>query len=396
MKLGIFLWAAVLATAQDFTQRGFLDTTAILYPQAAANDSGPAVGEALLRYEAFYKLTPELRLAGGIDARADTHRETEREPGLSWWDRERQRPALDVRRLSLAYSRGHLTVEVGKQFIRWGRTDLLTPEDRFAPRDYLNVVDNDFLAVTAARLTYGDQANSIDLVFSPRLTPSRVPLLNQRWSGVPPGIPIHELTPELPGGPQFGARWNHIGRIAEGALAFYSGYDHEPLVRSNLADVQRYYPQMRMYGGDIAIPLSWVTFQAEAAYYTSASRQNDQYVLYVAQLQRQTGEWFFAAGYAGQTVTEHRGPMGFSFERGLARAFTAHGGYTIDTNRSVSFEGAAKQNGRGVWLQASYTQAFGQHWKVIIGFAWIRGSETDFIGRYHLNSHGILDLRYSF
>jgi hypothetical protein len=88
--------------------------------------------------------------------------------------------------------------------------------------------------------------------------------------------------------------------------------------------------------------------------------------------------------------------MGFSFERGLTRAFTAHGGYTIDTNRSVSFEGAAKQNGRGVWLQASYTQAFGQHWKAIIGFAWIRGSETDFIGRYNLNSHGILDLRYSF
>ena len=69
------------------------------------------------------------------------------------------------------------------------------------------------------------------MIFSPRLTPSRVPLLNQRWAVLPPGIPVHELDPDFPGGPQFGARWNHIGAVAEYSFSFYNGYDHLPLFR---------------------------------------------------------------------------------------------------------------------------------------------------------------------
>ena len=36
---------------------------------------------------------------------------------------------------------GGFTLDVGKQFIRWGRADVLNPTDRFAPRDFLNVID---------------------------------------------------------------------------------------------------------------------------------------------------------------------------------------------------------------------------------------------------------------
>ena len=127
-------------------------------------------------------------------------------------------PLFAVRRLSAIYSRGKLTVELGKQFVRWGKTDVLNPTDRFAPRDFLNVVDSDFLGITAARVTYGTQSDTIDVVFEPRLTPSRVPLLNQRWAVLPAGIPIAEQPADFPGGPQFGARWNHIGSAAEYSL----------------------------------------------------------------------------------------------------------------------------------------------------------------------------------
>jgi hypothetical protein len=396
VKAWLPLALAAMASAQDFTQRGFLETTATFYPQAAPNDSGHVWGDALFQYEAFYKLGPYLRFSGGIDATVDTHQETERDFGISWWDRSRQRPAFAMRRLSAAYARGKLTFEAGKQFIRWGKTDILAPTDRFAPRDYLNVVDDDFLAVTAARMTYGDQANSIDVVFSPRLTPSRVPLLNERWSGLPAGLSLTELPPDFPGGPQFGARWNHIGQSLEYALSFYNGYDHLPLFRADLPFVQQFYPQMRMYGGDAAIPLSLVTLKAELAWFTSTTRQSDEYVLYVIQLERQSGEWSFVGGYTGQAVTEHRSTLFFSPERGFARAFTALAGYTIDTNRSLTFEGVVRQDGQGVLLKAVYSQAWGQHWRATAGAVWIHGSNTDFLGQYHRNSHAILGLRYSF
>jgi hypothetical protein len=66
--------------------------------------------------------------------------------------------------------------------IRWGKADILNPTDRFAPREYLNVVDNDFLGITAARLTYATTSNSLDLVWVPRLTPRQ------------PGAPLQLLS----------------------------------------------------------------------------------------------------------------------------------------------------------------------------------------------------------
>ena len=388
------------AHAQNFSQRGFLETTALLFPQEAPNDSAHAVGEALFRYEAFYKLT-NLSFAGAFDARTDTHRDTARDWGGLWWDRSRLRPLFAVRRLSATYTRGRLTVEAGKQLIRWGKADVLTPTDRFAPRDFLNVVDSDYLPITAARVTYGTQSDTVDLIFSPRLTPSRVPLLNQRWA-VLPAIPVHELDPAIPGGPQSGARWNHIGAVAEYSFSFYSGYDHLPLfhVQPNFelqrADVQRFYPQMRMYGADAAAPLGPVTLKGEAAYFTSTNPQSDNYALWVLQLERQAGEWSLVAGYAGQVTTEHRSTLGFSPVRGFTRAVIAHAGYTIDVNRSLAFEAVIRQNGQGVYAKAEYSQAFGQHWRITAGFALVRGNTADFLGQYRRNSHAILTLRYSF
>ena len=172
--------------------------SALVFPQTADNDSGRVVGEALFRYEAFYKLT-NLRFAGAIDARTDSHQQTGRDWDGFWWDRTRRRPLFAIRRLSATYTRGRLTVEAGKQLIRWGKADVLTPTDRFAPRDFLNVVESDFLPITAARVTYGTQEDTLELIFSPRLTPSRLPLLNQRWAVLPPGIPVYEVDPHLPG-----------------------------------------------------------------------------------------------------------------------------------------------------------------------------------------------------
>jgi hypothetical protein len=401
MRLGLILLAAA-AAAQDFSQRGFIETGGYFFPQSALNDSGRAIGESLLRYEAFYKLAPNLRLSGGIDLRTDSHLETARGLELSWFDRERLRPAIAIRRLSATYSRGRLTIEAGKQFVRWGKTDILNPTDRFAPRDFLNVLDNDFLAITAARLTYGTATDTIDLVFEPRLTPSRVPLLNQRWAVLPTGIPITESPPDFPGGPQFGARWNHIGAAAEYSLSFYNGYDHLPLYDARLrldrfgVVAQRFYPQLRMYGADAAVPLPYVTLKAEAAYFTSASSQSDDYALYVLQLERQSGEWSFIGGYAGQVLTRHGNSLSFSPARGSARSLVGRASYTIDTNRSFAVEAVVRQNLHGLYVKPQYTQALGQHWRATAGFVVIAGRDGDFLGQYRRNSHLLLELRYSF
>jgi hypothetical protein len=392
---------AVAASGQDFTQRGFFETDFIGYPQTTPNDSGQAIGEALFRYEAFYKLSSDWQFAGGIDARTDTHEQVDRAWELSWDDRTTRRPSFEVRQLNATYSKKKLTVVLGKQFIRWGKADILNPTDRFAPQDYLTVVDTDFLGVTAARATYGGQSNTIDVIWEPLFTPSRIPLLNQRWSNIPEGYEIQQLQPSFPGGSQIGARWNHIGRLVEYSLSFYDGFNNLPLFNFSepqafLVDVTRYYPQMRMYGGDAAIPLKGITVKTEAAYFTSTTKTEDEYALYVVQAERQAGEWFFIGGYAGQVVTLHRSVFDFAPDRGLTSAFLGRAGYTIDTNRSVALETAVRQNGAGVWTKLEYSQTLGAHWRATAGFTLIRGHQSDFLGQYRRNSHAMLALRYSF
>jgi hypothetical protein len=397
--------AAGLAGAQDFVQRGFLDLVFSGYPQTALNDSSRATGDALLRYEAFYKRSA-WRFSGGIDARTDTHRQDLRDWHLSWEDREIRRPAFEVRRLSVSYTRGPVLVEAGRQFIRWGKADILNPTDRFAPRDFLNVVDNDFLAVTAGRVTIERGADTADLVIVPLFAPSRIPLLNQRWAvmpaGLPPGLRILDAGARYPGRAQFGARWNHLGAGYEFSLSFYDGFNNLPLLGSHAAGslsnvyVERVYPQMRMYGGDVAIPLRQFTVKAEAGYFTSRTAGAGDYALYVIQAERQQGEWTLVGGYAGEADTTSTRAAGFAPDRGLARAFLGRATYTIDTNRSLAFQAAVRQNGSGVWLESEYSHALGRHLRAIASFTLIRGDANDFLGQYRRNSHARVTFRYSF
>jgi hypothetical protein len=397
---GLLIFVGAIASAQQFTERGHIEDLSTFLPRTAPNDSSHAVSELLLRYEASYQPWAWLKLNGSIDARTDTHRQVEREFDFSIDDRTIRRPAIALRRFSAIANKGNFTIEVGRQFIRWGRADILNPVDRFAPKDFLNVVNTDFLGVIASRVTYESGSNTIDLVWQPWFTPSRTPLLNQRWTVLPDSVravPFKDIGADYPSRSQFGARWNHVGRGYEFAASYFDGFNHLPLFRTQELDVQRYYPRLRLFGADAAIPTRWVTVKMEAAYFTTLRAQTDEYLLYVLQLERQQGSWVFVGGYSGEVVTNAvANPLQFSPERGFARSFLGRADYTISPTKSVAFTGVARQNGRGAWLRFEYSQMYGRHWRATAGFTWIRGDATDFLGQYHRNSCGSLALRYSF
>ncbi|MBY0373042.1 MAG: hypothetical protein K2Q23_03550, partial [Bryobacteraceae bacterium] len=255
-RLLIAALSAVSLGAQ-FEQRGFLETRGFGFPQTVPGDSGRVVGEALLRWDTSYKINANWRIAGSLDARTDSRNQTARSWNWNASDRTIERPAFSLRRLSATYSRQGLTIEAGRQFIRWGKTDLLTPTDRFAARDFLNVLNPDFLGITATRVTYERGANTWDAVWSPYFTPSRTPLLNQRWTVLPPeaaAFQLVDLGARYPGGSQFGGRFSHTGRGWEASGMFYEGFNHLPLIEGELrgqrAGLRRFYPHLRLFGGE--------------------------------------------------------------------------------------------------------------------------------------------------
>jgi hypothetical protein len=413
--LGALLLRPTLAAAQMVTERGFVEGRAWLFPQSAPNDPTQVVGDFLVRDELFVKPARWIQFAAGADVRANSHDQVDARWRVDFADRDPRRPAIAVRRLSATLSNGPLTVDVGKQFIRWGKTDIVTPTDRFAPRDFLNVVDNEFLPVTGLRAVVQHGSDAIDAIWVPFLTPSRTPLLNQRWTAVPAGaaeINLVDRGSEIPKGSQVGVRVSHTGSIVEYAANFFDGFNNLPnlLATTVIAPVaagpcvtcvpsvaiQRIYPSLRTYGADAAVPTKWLTIKAESAYFTSSSPGTDEYVLYVVQVERQTGEWILIGGYAGEVVTIRRAALTFAPDRGLTRSIVGRASYSIDTNRSLAFETALRQNGDGLYLRAEYSQARGEHWRMTVAGAAIAGHADDFLGEYRRNSHVSASVRFSF
>jgi hypothetical protein len=301
---------------------------------------------------------------------------------------------------------GRLTLDLGKQFIRWARADVLNPIDRFAPRDYTNVIDTEFLPVIGGRATLQLGPETIEVVWLPQLTPSRMPLLTQRWSVVPAeaaGISIIDLGSDLPNRAQAGARWRHTGGRFETGLSYVDGFNHHPDIETRVLDAAgtavslvRTYPRIRSYGAELAVPTRWITFKAEGAYFVSREHAFDEYGLYVAEIERQVGEWLLTVGYAGEIVTGEDTPLAFDPERSLSRSIIVRVAYAVDPRRTVAIEALGRENGDGYYLKGEYSQALGDLWRIPLEQVVITGKDGDFLGQDDRNTHFIAALRLSF
>ena len=405
-SLLVLLLAAVPASAQDFTYRGFGQVQSMLYPRTTPQDDDHVAVEALFRIEPAYRATDWLTFAGSIDARIDTVVQVERTWRVSVRDRTLLRPPLSLRDARATLRKGSLTADLGKQFVRWGKADILNPTDRFAPRDFLEVTDDEFLAVIGARAQYERGPHSVDVVWVPTFTPSRTPLIGRRWAPVQSQtfgtMAFRDLAPVFPDRSQYGARWNVLGPGFEFSLSYFDGFNHLPqftafaLSSQPVVALQRTYAPLRMAGADAAVPLRWFTVKGEVASLVTTSRTADDVVVYVVQVERQSGELSLVAGYAGEIVTKHRSEFEFAPDRGLTRAFLGRAGYTIDPSSDVSFEAAVRQNLDGVWIKGQYSEAIGAHWRATFAGTGIGGRDRDFMGQYRRNSHVLATLRYSF
>jgi len=402
--LGALGVAARPALAQTVSQRGFVEGRDTVFAELVPNDQARQVFDVLFREDVFVKPSSWLQLSAGIDIRGNSHDQVDTRWRLDWEDRTILRPALAVRRLAATFTAKHVAVDIGKQFIRWGNADILNPTDRFAPRDYLNVIDTDLLPVFGGRAALHFGPETVEAVFVPQLTPSRLPLLNQRWTVFPPevaALTIVDGGSRFPKGTQQGVRWRHAGEHLEASASFYDGFYNLPNIEAqplsaSTVQLVRVYPVLRSYGADLAIPTSVVTLKGEAAYFTSPGTTNREFILYVLELERQTGEWMLSGGYAGESVTRSGDTFRFAPDEGLARSIIGRAAYTVDPKKTVVFEGAVRQTGDGAFVKAEFSDAFASHWRVTFTGVGITGQDTDFIGQYHRNSFASITLRVSF
>jgi hypothetical protein len=429
---------STVVQAQTFTHRGFAEGRFLAFPQTTVTDGTRAIADGLLREEVF--VTPPtwawLQFAAGLDLRGNSHDQVEN--AIDIGDRSLRRPSVSIRRLSATVNYGRFTADIGKQFIRWARADVINPIDRFAPRNYLNVVDTEFLPVSGVRPSVQIGNETLEAVWTWHLTPSRMPLLDQRWTTLPPeaaGISIEDAGSRFPARGQVGARWRHTGGRVEWGLSLFDGFTHHPHVQAtpimppvvppgpvpdaNEGDgaseetpddpdasngdavitnieITRTFPRLRMYAVDTAIPTRWLTFKAEWAYFAPPDHALRSYTLFVLEVERQLGEWLLTGGYAGETNAESAPPLAFDPERAIAPAFVGRASYTVDPRRTIAVEFAARQNGDGQYFKGDYSHAIRQRWRATVTAIVLSGSNDDFLGQFDRNSHLTTALRFSF
>jgi hypothetical protein len=397
---------APAAGAQTATAPGFIETRNFLFPEKAPNDSTRAVSDWLWRQEGFLRPASWLQFVAGIDLRANTHDQVEDVWRIDWEDRHLRPPRVSIRRLAATVTAGRLTLDVGKQLIRWARADVLNPIDRFAPRDYLNVINSEFLPVIAGRASVELGPETFEAVWVPQLTPSRMPLLTQRWTVLPPlpaATSIIDRGSVFPRRAQAGGRWRHIGSRFEFGLSYFDGFNHHPNIdvgrldnAGRLFSLTRTFPRLRTGGAELAIPTRWITLKGEAAWFGHPHSAVADYGLYVAELERQVGEWLLTLGYAGEVKESDQLSPAFDPERALAQSLLWRVAYTVDPRRTLTVEGVVRESADGYYVKAEFSQGFGEFWRFSITPVLLGGDADDFLGQYSNNSHLAVALRLSF
>lgn len=395
------------ASAQaEFTQRGFIELRGFGYPQATLDDAGPAVGELRFVYEGVARFNQFWSAAYGIEGDSDTHRQDRRDAGLFWFDRSLRRPLISVRRLSIRYAGERWNLEAGKQVIRWGHTDLWCPTDRFAPRDYLYPLETEYLAVTAARVAYRAGDKTVEAVYVPRFTPTRLPIPYTRWLQALPadytGYSFRDVGNAYPGGGQFGVRFRQNTARTDYSLMYFEGFDHTPSLAlfynpyTDLIKLRRIYPRTHMAGGGVSSVVRGVVLRGEAAWFGSPTPYTDNYIQYAVEGERTQGRITAILGYAGEALTADRAKNRLAMDRALTDVFVGRVLCRVNDRNEVSGEYLIRRLGDGYGWKAAYTRHLGNNWSVTAGGVWIGGGVENIFGNYVHNSHVLLTLRYSF
>jgi hypothetical protein len=197
--------------------------------------------EAILQVEWARRLAPWSDVKLVVDVRGDDDDFTR---GVTFQVQEKneRRSVLNVKEAVLRLRGGRLEATFGKQVFAWGTADAYNPTDNINPYDYLDVIDNEKMAVysAAARLTAGPA--SLVFVVVPVFVPSRIPLPRSRWTPQTPpefvGVADNREVPTTDvANMQYAARLRTTFKGVDLSASYYDGFDHTPVIRQSTIEV---------------------------------------------------------------------------------------------------------------------------------------------------------------
>ena len=411
-----------------FEYGGFLEASTQVYPRTPNPADTHAIGAG--RFQLWSRATLNNRISwrGRVDFQLDTHLDVYRNRWTDLTQRGLRQPAGALSEFYVDMKLGKVDLRAGKQEIRWGRADGFNPTDNLIPYDYLDTFADERLAVPALKGDIYVGNAHFEAVWVPIYTPTRLPLLGQRWfpslpatTQAPPGPGMDPVTFDLTyqdaGGPlpartfangQWGVRWNQLIPRAEFSFSYFDGFDDIAFFRTSilplsppprprqLVSLGREYYRVHVAGADFASQLGPFGVRGEAAYFGQTDPDNRDHLLYVVGLDRSWGDWFAIVQYAGQNVSGSLPSTVLFPDLGLRSTMLYRVERTLGPSRSFEVKGALRLRDGDFFLQPLYNVALANKWRLKIGATLFGGSRDGYLGQFRENSHLTMQLRYTF
>ncbi len=180
---------------------------------------------------------------------------------------------------------GSVDFKIGRQVLTWGTGDLIFINDLFA-KDYQSFFigrDDQYLKAPqdALRMAYYSPIGQINLVWTPRFTPNRIPIgerlsyFNPMIGDIVGGEP-YLLMARKPSAMfkhgEFAGRFSRYVGSADVALYGYAGFYKNPEGFDPNA-MQTFYPKLQVYGFSVRMPMFQGIGWLEGGYYDSREDQ---------------------------------------------------------------------------------------------------------------------------
>jgi hypothetical protein len=417
------------AARNKFEMGGLFETAAVLYPSAPNPADAHVIGSSHFQIWSRTAIARNFSWRARMDFRLDTHRDVDR---ARWFDvsqRGLRQPAGAVSEFYLDMKLGRLDLRAGTQEIRWGRADGFHPTDNLIPYDYLDTFSSQRIALPAVKADgYAGKAH-FEGVWIPFYTPTRLPLLGQRWFPQLPETAAVSITPGTPpievnlsytdaagplpartfGNGQWGVRWNQLVPRAEFSVSYFDGFDDLPYFRSRLAGIDadpvapkalvslsREYYRIHVIGADFASALGPVGLRGETAYFDQTDPANRDHLLFVVGIDRSWGEWFAVIQYADLNVAGTFDSTAVFPDLGLRSTLMWRIERTIGPARSIEIKGALRLRDGDFLIQPVYNLTVSNRWQLKLGAAVFGGPRSGYLGQFRDNGSVNVLLRYMF
>ena len=232
--------------------------------------------------------------------------------------------------------------------------------------------------------------HTFEAVWVPRFTPSRIPLLDQRWTALPPTpapITVVDVGAVFPTARRRHSLEPRRATRLEYSLSFFDGFNHLPNIDARAGAAARRVQARAPLSDDAIVrrrrgraDAAGSRSKAKAAYFTSTIRRRPTSTCCTwSSWSARPASGCSSAAMPAKRVTRPRASATFRArpraDAGRSSAARRTRSIRIAASRSKA---RCAQNGDGVYVKAEYSQARGQHWRATVAGVVSAASRTTF------------------